>query len=391
LSRCLALIALLAALAAACSSNNANNTRNQSNGGAAGNVAASASTVISRAPTATPARGVASAGGQAGARGGSATATRVAAASPAAASTPGVTVIRAPAVTPGPLTVNTVDTSPQLPVTVTDKDGRPVTITDISRIVALSGDLTETVYDLGLGQNVVGVDASSTYPSDATRLPSLGNRTALTATQILALRPTLVLGNADAGPASALDQVRAAGVPVLLLQSVTSLSGIAGKLTAVAQALGVPSRGSQLVSEVDEQIEAAKTVANGAPSQPRVVFLDVSNPNGPMIWGLGTAADSMITAANAIDAAAATGISGVRSYTGEALVSAMPDVILTTTAALQQAGGVNGLLQLAGVAETPAGETRTIIAFDEAYLLGMGPRAGQALQELAFALHPELQ
>src|SRR4051812_13625463 len=39
--------------------------------------------------------------------------------------------------------------APQLPVTVTDVAGNDVTVTDVSRIVPLSGDIAEIVYDLG--------------------------------------------------------------------------------------------------------------------------------------------------------------------------------------------------------------------------------------------------
>lgn len=60
------------------------------------------------------------------------------------------------------------------------------------------------------------------------------------------------------------------------------------------------------------------------------------------------------------------------------------------TAGLESVGGVDGLLEIPGVAETPAGENRAVIAMDDQYLLGHGPRMGQALKELVLALHPEL-
>ncbi|MDH3463017.1 MAG: hemin ABC transporter substrate-binding protein, partial [Acidimicrobiia bacterium] len=46
-------------------------------------------------------------------------------------------------------------------------DGVEVTITDTSRIVSLNGDITEVIFALGLGANVVGVDVTTTYPSEA--------------------------------------------------------------------------------------------------------------------------------------------------------------------------------------------------------------------------------
>jgi iron complex transport system substrate-binding protein len=48
------------------------------------------------------------------------------------------------------------------------------TIGDISRIVSLNGDLTEIIFALGLGDNVVGVDVTTTYPPEAAALNDQG-------------------------------------------------------------------------------------------------------------------------------------------------------------------------------------------------------------------------
>ena len=52
--------------------------------------------------------------------------------------------------------------------------------------------------------------------------------------------------------------------------------------------------------------------------------------------------------------------------------------------------GVDGILALPGVSETPAGKNGAVLHYDEALLLGMGPRVGEALRQLVLDLHPEL-
>ena len=90
--------------------------------------------------------------------------------------------------------------TPRLPVTVNDKDGRPVTIGDVSRILALNGEITEIVFALGLGENVIGIDTSVTYPPQVKALPTVGYQRALAAEGILGLRPSVIIGNENAGP-----------------------------------------------------------------------------------------------------------------------------------------------------------------------------------------------
>jgi iron complex transport system substrate-binding protein len=54
---------------------------------------------------------------------------------------------------------------------------------------------------------------------------------------------------------------------------------------------------------------------------------------------------------------------------------------------LDSVGGIAGLLTVPGIALTPAGQNQRIIALDDLYLLGFGPRTGQAVRELASFLH----
>ncbi|MGB1014847.1 MAG: hemin ABC transporter substrate-binding protein, partial [Nannocystaceae bacterium] len=55
---------------------------------------------------------------------------------------------------------------------------------------------------------------------------------------------------------------------------------------------------------------------------------------------------------------------------------------------LESIGGIDGLLTIPGVAQTPAGQERKIVAIDDLKLLGFGPRADAALLELFRGLHP---
>ncbi|GGC53027.1 hypothetical protein [Hoyosella rhizosphaerae] len=65
--------------------------------------------------------------------------------------------------------VHTPSPVPTFPVTVTSFDGVDVTVTDSSRIIAVDqyGTLGETVFALGLGENLVGRDTSTSFPAAA--------------------------------------------------------------------------------------------------------------------------------------------------------------------------------------------------------------------------------
>lgn len=307
-----------------------------------------------------------------------------AAPSPTTASTPVMTV------QPTPASTSPTPPSPQLPVTVTDATGAQVTVTDVSRIVPLNGDIAEIVWALGLGDRIVGVDTSATYPPELQARPKIGYQRALSAEGILSLRPTVVIGTPLAGPREVLEQLRTAGIPVVIVEAPVTLEAPMVKIRKVAQALGVTTQGELLAAQVEREIQAARELAARATSQPRVVYLHAPGAHEPQVAGLGTAAHVMIDAAGAIDAAAAAGIQGYKPLTAEAMTAAAPDAILMFEGDLAAAGGIEGVVQLPGIAQTPAGQNRAVYAFEAQYLLGLGPRTGQALRELVLKLHPEL-
>ncbi len=279
--------------------------------------------------------------------------------------------------------------APQLPVTVTSADGAEVTITDVSRIVPLWGSLSELVFALGLGNRVVGRDSSATF-GEVADLPLVTTGHDISAESVLSLRPTLVLAHEDAGPPEALEQLRAAGVPVLVVETPTSVDAIGARMRALGTALGVPEAGAELAASTDAELAAVQRTVPADAEAPRVGFLYVRGGAGVyLLGGPGSGADSMVAAAGGRDAGTAIGLDeAFTPLTSEALVAAAPDVLLVTTSGLASVGGIDGLLELAGVAQTPAGQARRIVAVEDALLYSFGARTPDALTTLIAELHP---
>jgi iron complex transport system substrate-binding protein len=280
--------------------------------------------------------------------------------------------------------------TPALPVTVTDETGTSVTITDISRIIPLNGVTAEILWDLGLGANVAGVDVTATYPEAYHAYPNIGFGRQLAAEGILALNPTVVIGDTTAGPPEVIDQIRGAGVPVVIIKEFTDLQAPFEKIDAIAGALGVTDAGTELKKQVQAEVDAALDLAKTATSHPRVLFVYIRGSATQLIGGEGSGADTLIDAAGGIDAGTEAGVKGYVPVSAETLVTAAPDVILVMQSGVDSIGGMEGFLKIPGIAETPAGQNKNILTFDDQYLLGLGPRLGEMLTDLTYALHAEL-
>lgn len=277
--------------------------------------------------------------------------------------------------------------TPKLPVTVDSSDGRKVSVRDASRILPLNGGIAEIVFTLGLGDRVVGRDITATF-AEAKKLPQVTKAHDVSAESVLSLRPTVVLADTDTGPSEAIDQIRDAGVPVVVLDPATKLSDVSTRTTRVAQALGVPEAGKALNSRIAKDLSAAKA---GVPegSKPKVAFLYMRGSAAVyLMGGKGSGADSLIEAAGAVDAGVEMGLDKpFTPLTSEALIAAKPDVILMMDKGLESVGGIDGLVDIPGIRETPAGADRRVVTLEDGVLLSFGPRTPLVIDILVDRIH----
>jgi iron complex transport system substrate-binding protein len=276
-----------------------------------------------------------------------------------------------------------------LPVTVSSDDGRQVTITDTSRIIPLWDNLAEVVFALGLGDRVVARDTSSTF-AQAKKLPLVTRAHDISPESVLSLHPTLILADEQTGPAEALRQIRDAGVPVVVFKRPTSVGQIGTEIRRIAAALGVKEQGDALAARATNEVAAVTARIPSDAKRPRVAFLYLrGNAGVALIAGKGSGVDSMIEAAGGQDAGTAIKLANpFTPLTSEALVNAKPDVILMTTTGLASVGGIDGLLEVPGVAQTPAGRNRRIVTMEDGLLFSFGTRTASALRTLSAAFYP---
>lgn len=85
------------------------------------------------------------------------------------------------------------------------------------RIVSLVPSLTELLFDLGLGEQVVGRTHYCVHPKDAvTAVPSLGGTKKVRFDRLMACKPTHALVNIDENPKEMADRLAEAGVSVVV-------------------------------------------------------------------------------------------------------------------------------------------------------------------------------
>jgi iron complex transport system substrate-binding protein len=129
------------------------------------------------------------------------------------------------------------------------------------RVVSLVPSLTESMFDLGLGDFLVGITDYCIYPAEGVaKLPRLGGPKTASLEAILALQPDLVMANQEENPQELIESLEAAGVkvwvtfPKTLRQALDVLWTIVG----LYQSRGAAIRLETLELTLDWAEEAAK-------------------------------------------------------------------------------------------------------------------------------------
>ncbi len=277
--------------------------------------------------------------------------------------------------------------TPVLPTTTTGADGVVVEVTDTSRIIVLNEAIAEIVVSLGMKDSIIGRDATTTLAALAD-ITEVSNGHDISAESVLALRPSVVIGDTRTGPSETLEQLRGAGVAVLIAPEVWTLSELPNRVEMIANALGIPRAGTDLINMTEQSIDAALNGVGAYATTPRVAFLYVRGTASVyLLGGSGSGADELVAATGAIDVGALNGLAAFTPLTAEAIVQADPDVLLVMTKGLDSVGGIDGLLELPGVSSTRAAASSAVIAVDDDLLLSFGPRTGALITRLAEILN----
>lgn len=224
-----------------------------------------------------------------------------------------------------------------LGVSITDVTGTSLNIsTPPKRIVACVPSDSEMLFDLGLGDKVVGVNDWANYPEAVTQIEKVGG-SPLNIEKIISLKPDVVLANAGLVPQE-IEKMRELGLVVLAINP-TDLDSTLETYLLVGKAFGVEVEAKQLVSELTHR----QTKILPLEKKPRV-FVEIWN-DPLMTAGKGSLWDSLIEKAGGENIGAlAQGAYPVFSI--EELIKQDPDLIILTNFNLEEAKNRPGYTML---------------------------------------------
>jgi iron complex transport system substrate-binding protein len=264
--------------------------------------------------------------------------------------------------------------------TLTDESGRKVTVPDHPhRVICLLPSVTDTVFALGSGDDVVAISDYTTYPPAALKKPSIGSLVKPSIETILSFHPDLVLGTEIPGSAETATQLEAVGIPVYLVDP-HGLAGILHSVESIGEALNREQQAAALNASLQRRIDAVRARTAGKPA-PRVLV---------PIWY-----DPIITVGKHAFITEIVEAAGAKSVTDdliadwpqislEAVITRAPDSLLLIR---------GGKIDIATLQKQPGWSSLQAVRTGKVYYVNSGiqepsPVAINALEELAKEFHP---
>jgi iron complex transport system substrate-binding protein len=155
---------------------------------------------------------------------------------------------------------------------VVDQTGRRVNIPDRpSRLVSLAPSITETLFALGLGDEVVGDTDYCEYPPEARQKPHVGSILNPSLEKIVSLKPDLVIGSPEANRRETADQLARLRIPIYGVKA-RSLEETLRSIEDLGRVLGHEAAGRALAERLRQRVAAVERRA-ATRRHPRVLFV----------------------------------------------------------------------------------------------------------------------
>lgn len=253
------------------------------------------------------------------------------------------------------------------------------------RIVSLAPSMTEILYALGLGDNIVGVTTFCDYPAEAKKKPKIGGMSNPSLEAVISLKPDMVVLTTDGNPKEFEERLVSLKINTFVFQA-RRLAELPQGVRELGAALGVKSRADTLARAIEDGVNKLKRETSSSPLTPhasRKKVLFIVWPEPLMVAGSGTVIDDAITLLGS-ENIAGTAKTSYPKYSLEEVIRQAPDVIfIGKSMGVDMRSVSEGVLSRMG--SVPAIKNGKVFYVSDK-LFRLGPRVVKGIEELAECL-----
>jgi iron complex transport system substrate-binding protein len=249
------------------------------------------------------------------------------------------------------------------------------------RIVSLAPSMTEILFAMGLGDNIVGVTTFCDYPEEAKTKQKIGGMSNPSLEAVVSLKPDIVVVTTDGNPKEFEERLVSMKIKTYVFTA-RRIAELPQGIRELGDALGVKERADDLAREIEAGINAFKTKKSAIRNPQSTIHkkvLFIVWPEPLIVAGPGTVIDDAITLLGNenIASGAAT---DYPKYSIEEVIHRAPEVII-----IGKGSGMDMMAVSRGIlkrmSSVPAVKTGAVCYVGDG-LYRLGPRVIKGIEEL---------
>ncbi len=250
-------------------------------------------------------------------------------------------------------------------------------------VVCLAPSLTEIMFQLGMGDKVVGVDSATNYPAEATSIEKVSDYTGVDTEKIVALAPDLVLMDKTLDISG--DTYKAlTNVDLVVYRAFPqTVQDITKNIQDIGVLVGAKDKAEELVDDFNTRVSTVGTDASGDTGDKPVVLYVIyyDGTSDPWVGTTSTFAGSLIsTAGGECKVEDTTGFSIQISL--ETIISMDPDIIICSRSTDWPTPSKSSLESDSTLSEVAAIKNNMVIEINGDLIDRTGPRMVEGLEEI---------
>lgn len=267
------------------------------------------------------------------------------------------------------------------PYKVKDSQGKETVIEkEPKRIISVAPSITETIYALGKGDELVGRTDYDDYPEQVKDVQSVGSLTDPNVEKIIELKPDVVIASTHFKDDVA-KKLEDLGIKVVVLYDASDFNGAYDTINTLGQIVNAGDKAKNIVDSMKKKIEDVQEKVKGKET-PKIYYVVGFGKDGDYTATGDTFIGQMINMAGGDNIA--KDASGWK-YSLEKIIENNPDYIV-----ISKNYGMKGqFIATDGYKELSAVKNNKVIEIDDNLINRQGPRLADGVEALAKILHPD--
>lgn len=143
-------------------------------------------------------------------------------------------------------------------ITVVDDIGRQVSVSEPAmRLISLSPHITELLFEIGIGERIVGTVRYSDFPPEAGSIQRVGDAFSVNIEMLVQLEPDLVIAWHSGGSGRTISKIESLGIPVYFNEA-KNLAAIGDSGAKIAILAGIEEAGATIAEQYQRTLQRIK-------------------------------------------------------------------------------------------------------------------------------------